>query len=83
MVNLTCLAHNLLRVIHDGVLAHRDFQDILGGCRRVVGYYKHSNVAFHALQRIQAQLELKVYALYQDEPTRWNSSFYVHAEKTS
>ena len=74
--NLTCLAHNL-RVIHDGVLAQRDVQDLLGAGRRIVGHYKHSNVAFHALQRIQAQLELKVFTLYQDELTKWNSSFYM------
>ena len=77
VVNLTCLAHNLQRVIHDGVLAQRDVRDLLGAGRRIVGHYKHSNVAFHALQRIQAQLELKVCTLYQDEPTRWNSSFYM------
>ena len=77
VVNLTCLAHNLQHVIHDGVLAQRDVQDILGAGRRIVGHYKHCNVAFHALQRIQAQLELKVCALYQDKPTRWNSSFYM------
>ena len=61
--NLTCLAHNLQRVVHDGVLAQRDVQDLLGAGRRIVGHYKHSNVAFHALQRIQAQLELKVCTL--------------------
>lgn len=77
MINLTCLAHNLQRVIRDGVLAQRDVQDLLGAGRRIVGHYIHSNVAFHALQRIQAQLELKVCALYQDEPTRWNSSYYM------
>ena len=77
VTNVTCLAHNLQRVIHDGVLAQRDIQDLLAAGRRMVGHYKHSNVAFHALQKIQAQLELKVCTLYQDEPTWWNSSYYM------
>ena len=38
VVNLTCLAHNLQRVIHDGVLAQRDVQDLLGAGRRIVGF---------------------------------------------
>jgi len=77
VTNITCLAHNLQCVIHDGVLAQRDVQDLLAAGRKIVGHYKHSNVAFHALQKIQAQLELKVCTLYQDEPTRWNSSYYM------
>ena len=77
MNSLTCLAYNLQHVINDGVFAQRDVQDLLGTGRGIVAHYKHSNVAFHALQRIHAQLESKVRTLYQDEPTRWNSSFYM------
>ena len=65
--SITCLAHSLQRVIHDGVLAQKDVQDLLASGRRIVGHYKHSNVAFHSLQRKQAQLELKVCTLYQDD----------------
>ena len=72
--SLSCLAHNLQRVIHDDILAQRDVQ---GAGRRIVGHYRHSNVTLHAPQRIQALLELKVCTLYQDEPTRWNSKFYM------
>ena len=75
--SITCLAHSLQHVIHDGMLAQRDVQELLAAGRRIVGHYKHSNVAFRLLQRIQAQLELNVCALYQDEPTRWNSSYYM------
>jgi len=70
VTNVTCLAHNLQCVIHDGVMAQKDIQDLLAAGRRLVGHYKHSNMAFHVLQKIQAQLELKVCTLYQDEPTR-------------
>ena len=65
---VTCLVHNLQCVIHDGVLTQRDVQDLLAAGRKVLGHYKHSNVAFYALQKIQAQLKLKVCTLYQDEP---------------
>jgi len=60
--SITCLTHSLQHVIHDDVLAQKDVQDLLASGRRIVGHYKHSNVAFHLLQRIQAQLELKVCA---------------------
>ena len=39
--SITCLAHSLQRVIHDGVLAQRDVQDLLAA-GRIVGHYKHS-----------------------------------------
>ena len=45
------MSSNLQRVIHDGVLAQKDIQDLLAAGRRIVGHYKHSNVAFHALQK--------------------------------
>ena len=75
--NLGCLAHNIQLVINDGVLAQRSVQDLLQLGRRIVGHYRRSNVAFHILQRVQAQLDLKVCCLVQDEPTRWNSSYYM------
>jgi len=56
VTNVTCLAHNLQCVIHDGIMAQKDIQDLLA---RLVGHYKHCNMAFHALQKIKAQLELK------------------------
>ena len=43
--------YNVLH-IYDGVLAQRDAQYLLGAGRRTVGHYKHSNVSYHALQRI-------------------------------
>ena len=63
MNSLTCHAHNLQHVINVGVFAQRDVQDLLGIGRRIIAHYKHSNVAFHAMQRIRAQLELKVLKL--------------------
>jgi len=76
---VTNVAHNLHCVVHDGIMAQKDIQDLLAA-GRIVGHYKYSNMAFHALQKIQAQLELKVCTPYQDEPTRWNSSYYMPEE---
>ena len=46
-----CLAHSLQCVINDGVLEQKGVQDLLP---EIVGHYKHLNVAFDLLQRIQA-----------------------------
>ena len=75
--NFGCLAHTLQLVINDGVLVQRSVQELLGVARKLVGHYKHSNVSFQTLQQIQAQLGLPQHSLVQDEPTRWNSSFYM------
>jgi len=48
VTNIACLAHSLQCVIRDGILAQRDVQDLLAAGRKIVGYYKHSNVAFQA-----------------------------------
>ena len=43
----------------------------------VVGHYKHSNIALQSLLKIQGQLGLSPKRLIQDEPTRWNTTFYI------
>ena len=75
--NLPNLGYLVHKVINDGVLAQRSVQDLLQLGRRIVGHNRRSNVAFHVLQRVQAQLDLKVYCLVQDEPTRWKSGYYM------
>ena len=42
-----------------------------------MGHYKHSNVALQSLLRIEKQLGLSPKRLIQDEPTRWNTTFYM------
>ena len=75
--NFGCLAHMLQLIINDGVLVQRSVQELLGVARKLVGHYKHSNVSFQVLKQMQAQLGLPQQSLIQDEPTRWNSSFYM------
>ena len=39
--------------------------------------YRQSNLACKALHRIQEQLNCPVHKLIQDEPTRWNTTYYM------
>ena len=75
--NFSCMAHTLQLVICDGCLAQKDVSDLLAVGRRIVSFYKHSNVAYKTLQKLQEQLKLPEHRLIQDVPTRWNSSFYM------
>ena len=64
-------------VIDDGVFAQPGVVNVLAAGRRLVGHFKRSNVSLQALIRIQQQLGLKQHRLIQDEPTRWNTSYYM------
>ena len=50
--NFGCLAHTLQLVVKDGVLARRSVEDLLSWCRKIVGHFKHSDVAWRALASI-------------------------------
>ena len=51
--------------------------DMLARCRKIVGQYKHSHLPVERLQNIQRQLSLPNHKLMQDEPTRWDSTYYM------
>ena len=72
--DLGCFAHTLQLIIHDGVLSQRAVIDILTNCRKVVGHFKHSPLAYCRLKEIQQSLGIPQHHLKQDEPTRWNST---------
>lgn len=72
-----CFAHTLQLVVHDGVLSQRAVIDILSSCRKIVGHFRHSCLAYSRLRVIQENLGLPQHRLIQDEPTRWNSSLYM------
>ena len=42
-----------------------------------MGHYKHLHLAVERLQAIQRQLSLPDHKLMQDEPTRWDSTYYM------
>lgn len=69
-----CFAHTLQLVVHDGVLSQRAVIDVLSLCRKIVGHFRHSCLAYSRLRVIQETLGLPQHQLIQDEPTRWNSS---------
>ena len=72
-----CFAHTLQLVINDGVLSQRAVNDLLASCRRIVGHFSHSCLAYSCLREIQQNLGLPQHRLIQDEPTRWNTSLYM------
>ena len=75
--NIPCLAHTLQLVVHDGCLAQPSVTSLTAKARKLVGYYRRSNLACKALTRIQEQLNCPVHRLIQDEPTRWNTTYYM------
>jgi len=72
-----CFIHTLQLVIHDCIFKNRDFVEILGKCRKIVGHFSHSSLACSKLKNIQENLKLPIHKLIQDVTTRWNSTFYM------
>ena len=72
-----CTIHTLQLVIKDCIMTQRVVNDILARCRRIVGHFKHSHLAVERLRSIQKQLNLPDHRLMQDEPTRWDSTYYL------
>ncbi|KAM4795879.1 zinc finger BED domain-containing protein 4-like [Rhinophrynus dorsalis] len=75
--SISCVAHTLQLAVSEGLLSQRSIADAVGVGRRIVGHFKHSNLAYSRLQDIQLELGQTVKRLQQDVPTRWNSTFYM------
>ena len=73
--NIPCLAHTL--VVKNGCLAQPAVVDLTAKACKLVGHYKDSNIALQSLLQIQEQLGLSPKRLIPDEPTRWNTTFYM------
>ena len=51
-------------MVHDGVLSQRAFIDILARCRKIVGHFRHSCLAYSRVRKIQENLgNLSLYML--------------------
>ena len=50
---------------------------MLARCRKIVDHFKHSSLPIGRLQSIQHQLSLVQHKLMQDEPTLWDSTYYM------
>ena len=72
-----CTIHTLQLVIKDCIMTQRAVIDMLARCRKIVGHFKHSHLAVERLNSIQKQLNLPEHKLVQDEPTRWDSTYYL------
>lgn len=77
LASFGCMAHTLQLAIHDGVFSQRSLTDVVAICRKIVGHFKHSPLAYSRLQAVQIQLGMKPKRLQQDVSTRWNSTFYM------
>ena len=72
-----CTIHTLQLVIKDCIMTQRAVIDMLARSRKIVGHFKHSHLAVEHLNTIQKQLNLPEHRLVQDEPTRWDSTYYL------
>lgn len=75
--SLSCVAHTLQLAVSEGLLSQRSITEAVGVGRKIVGHFKHSNLAYSRLQDIQIQLGQPIKRLQQDVQTRWNSTFYM------
>ncbi|KAK7886509.1 hypothetical protein WMY93_026130 [Mugilogobius chulae] len=71
------MAHTLQLAVHEAVLSQRSISDCIAFGRKMVGHFKHSQVATRALVDLQTKLGMKPARLQQDVSTRWNSTFYM------
>ncbi|XP_060794595.1 zinc finger BED domain-containing protein 4-like [Neoarius graeffei] len=75
--SLGCMAHTLQLAVHDGVLSQRSTSDCVAIGSKIVGHFRHSQLATSRLRDIQQELGMKTKTLQQDVTTRWNSTFYM------
>ncbi len=77
--NQPCSAHLLQTAVRHTISSSRSVQKLLSASRKLVGHFKHSNIATEQLEKKQAQLcqDRATYHLVQDVTTRWNSSYYM------
>ncbi|CAM4722262.1 unnamed protein product [Leuciscus chuanchicus] len=75
--SLGCMAHTLQLAVHGGVLSQRSISDCVAIGRKIVGHFRHSQLATSRLRDIQQELGMKTMMLQQDVATRWNSTFLM------
>ena len=70
----TCAAHTMQLAISKG-LEIREIDIFCQKAKKMVGHFRHSNIAWEALKANQENLNMPVLKLIQSVPTRWNSTF--------
>ncbi len=71
------MAHTLQLAVNEAVLSQRSITDCISIRWKIVGHFKHSQVATSCLAELQTRLGMKLTRLQQDVPTQWNSAFYM------
>ncbi|XP_034096541.1 zinc finger BED domain-containing protein 4-like [Gymnodraco acuticeps] len=74
---IRCMAHTLQLAVNEGVLAQRSVKDLLAISRKIVGHFKHSQLAYSRIEPIQDELGVTTKRFQQDVSTRWNSTYYM------
>lgn len=74
---LPCFLHTLQLVIHDAIFEQRVIKDIVTSCKKIVGHFSHSQVAYRKLEDLQKRNDLPQHKLIQDVQTRWNSTYFM------
>lgn len=74
-----CYANNINLIVKDSLEFSDEVSNLLQKVRGVVGHFKRSTTSYEKLLAYQAnntadKTQLK---LFQDVPTRWNSTFYM------
>lgn len=74
--DLTCTAHTLQLAVNNG-LKNDKIDHLIKLSNKIVGHFKHSNLASQSLKDKQDQLGLPTESLIQSCKTRWNSVFMM------
>ena len=56
IASLGCVAHTLQLIENEGVFSQRSISDCVAIARKIVGHFKHSNVATYRFNEVQTQL---------------------------
>lgn len=75
VASLGCMAHTLQLAVNEAVLSQRSVSDCVSIGRKIVGHFKHSQLAASRLKDLQAQLGMKTTRLQQDVPRDGTARF--------
>lgn len=76
VANLGRVAHALQPAVNYAVWSQRSISDCVSIRRKMVGHFKHSELAAFLLKDLLTQLSVKTTWFQQHIATRWNSMFY-------
>ena len=74
---VSCFLHTLQLVIRDVIFQQEIVKDIITTCKKIVGHFSHSPLAYNKLSLLQTRHDLPQHKLIQDVATRWNSTYFM------